>query len=145
MSSKTRRLIFAILLLVLTACGLLEPSTQTPQLTEQTATPSPIPTRLTALLVGTLELTQTCLRVNDTYTSYALVWPPELTVTIEQTTIRVQTEQSTQMVFQVGDTVELGGGVTDLPSLTVELRATIPAACSDPYWFVTNIRLHEAQ
>jgi len=124
-------------LLAMTACrsSFSASSTTTP-----TAGPQVIATYWTAELVGELVEVEHCIRVNDrnSDTSYLLVWPPDITATVENDTVRVVTGILTgnrkEAVLHLGEMVHLSGGETR--SLGDQLRQTLPANCPEPYWVV---------
>lgn len=92
------------------------------------------------MLVGKLVEVENCLRVDDrdSDTSYLLVWPPDITATLEKDTVRVVTSVITgnrkEVVLHVGEMVRLSGGETE--NLEEQLRQTLPANCPGPYWVV---------
>lgn len=126
-------------LLSMVACNSSSPTSST---TTPTAGPQVIATFWTAQLIGELVQVGDCLRVNDrdSDTSYLLVWPPDLAVTIEGNTVRVVsgivTQNRKEVVLHMGTLVYLGGGETT--HLDEQLQQTIPANCQGPYWVVGN-------
>ncbi|MCX7682666.1 MAG: hypothetical protein N2508_12015 [Anaerolineae bacterium] len=105
---------------------------------------SPVATRLTALLVGTLVNVDGCLRVTDheSGTSYLLVWLPEQhTVTAEGNTLHIvdHLRGDRTVVWYTGQTVRLGGGVAAGESLDEPVRRSLPAHCPGPYWVVGDV------
>jgi len=98
-------------------------------------TPQVVSTRLTALLVGELEVVGNCVRVKTTYGSgsYLLVWPPDFDFGVSDTSVHIADRLlREEITWRVGDSVRLGGG--EIPSLVEKLRSRVPANCDGPYW-----------
>ncbi|OGO27580.1 MAG: hypothetical protein A2Z16_01340 [Chloroflexi bacterium RBG_16_54_18] len=81
-----------------------------------------------------------CVRVKDSDSNdgYALVWPPDFKMTIEDDQIKVVSGlvsgQHLERVIKIGELVKLGGGIVGNPD--EQLRGTIPSDCIGPYWVV---------
>lgn len=124
-------------LLAMTACNSSSSASST---TTPTAGPQVVATSWTAELIGELVEVEHCIRVNDrdSDTSYLLVWPPDITATTENDTVRVVTGAITgnrkEVVLHVGEMVRLSGGETE--NLDEQLRQALPANCPGPYWVV---------
>jgi len=115
-------------LLTVTACG-----------NEYITTPTPEPTRLTALLFGKLVQVEDCLRVNEVNSeaSYLLAWPPDLVVHMEEDTIQILDEGGKKIVLHIGEMVRISGGeVHSIEYLGERVQQKLPANCSGPYWVV---------
>jgi hypothetical protein len=103
------------------------------------ATPTTyIVTAMAAILDG--KLTQElgrCLRVDE----YALVWPPDTKMTIEDGQVRVVSGivsgNIREVVLKIGEKVTLGGGISN--NLDEQLQGTIPDNCLGPYWVVGSV------
>lgn len=124
-------------LLAMVACSSSSSDIST---TTSTAGPQVVATSWTAELIGELVEVEPCIRVNDrdSDTSYLLVWPPDVTATTENDTVRVVTGAITgnrkEVVLHVGEMVRLSGGETE--NLDEQLRQALPANCPGPYWVV---------
>jgi hypothetical protein len=81
-----------------------------------------------------------CLRVIgvEDETDYALVWPPDYSITIENTKVRVisgiVTGNHREVLINIGETVKISGGETE--QLSKELLQLISSNCAGPYWIV---------
>lgn len=120
--------------LAVTACS--ASTTPTP-----TRSPRVIATYWTAELVGELVKDDGCLRVNSRRgTSYLLVWPPDLSATIEDDTVRIVTGLVTgdrkEVVLHIGQTVRLSGGEGSISFMDEQTRQNVRANCPGPYWVV---------
>lgn len=124
-------------LLAMTACNLSSSANST---TTPTVEPQVVATSWTAELIGELVEVGRCIRVNDRDSdiSYLLVWPPDITATTEEDTVRVVTGAITgnrkEVVIHIGEMVRLSGGETE--NLDEQLRQTLPTDCPGPYWVV---------
>jgi hypothetical protein len=120
----------------MTSCYISPAPTNTTPTTE----PVIIATAWTARLVGTLELTDGCLHVisSPDETDYVLVWPPDYSVTIEKTQVRVISGNVTgdhrEVQLHIGETVKVSGGETG--ALSEDLLQSLPSDCPGPYWVV---------
>ncbi len=121
------------------ACSVFSPPVSMPTvLPTPTASPTPyvIMTAMVARLDGELIEVDGCLRVD----LYALVWPPDHKMTIEDGQVRVVSGlvsgKRREVILKIGEMVTLSGGI--VPSLDDQLKLTIPANCSGPYWAVGN-------
>jgi hypothetical protein len=111
------------------ACG-------TTSIPNPTATLQVIPTRLTALTIGKLNLVDNCLRVNE----YSLAFPPEFSVKTEKDTVEVMDSLTgDRIVWHIGETVRLGGGEVLYQSLTEPVRQRLSPNCHAPYWIVGGV------
>ncbi len=113
------------------ACGTAVSPTSVPA----SPTPQVVSTRLTALLVGELEVVDNCVRVKATSgeTSYLLVWPPDFDFSVSSTSVHVRDKLlGEEVTWRAGDIVRVGGGV--IPSLDDQLRGEAPPNCEGPYW-----------
>jgi hypothetical protein len=106
-----------------------------------TPTPQVVSTRLTALAIGVLTLQDGCLRldpVDDATDSYLLVWPPDITPTIQGDTVKViDSLLHLTYTWRIGDQLQLGGG--ELSSIPESLRSVQPKICQGPYWIVGGV------
>jgi heat shock protein HslJ len=110
---------------------------------ENGPTPTPVPmvgpTRMAALFIGTLTMSDGCLHVSDSYDSNLVVWPPDFQVSIGNDTIRVLYDDH-EVEVRLGQVVRLGGGeVKSLEAFDERTRQGIPAGCPGPYWLVGSI------
>jgi hypothetical protein len=107
----------------------------TPQV-QLSASPHVVATAWTAELRGKLSILDGCIRVieNKQSANYLLVWPPDITATIDKNTIQITTGVVTGnkkiIVLQDGEGVYLSGGETTQPG------SPIPSNCKGPYWVV---------
>lgn len=128
------KLLLLCALLALTACNLSLPANPTSE-------PHVIATAWTALLVGTLEKEDGCLRVKsqDSDVSYLLVWPPDSSAESSEDTVRVVTGLVTgnrqEVVLNIGEVVRLGGGTTT----RLDKSLSVAANCPGPYWVVGGV------
>ncbi len=116
-----------------TACNKASGTTMTPN-----HPPSPIATRLTALLTGELTMVDGCLRAGG----YLLVWPPEFTVSIDRDAIEVVDGLTgKKAVWHIRETVQLGGGEVSYLSLDEQVLQRLPARCqgAEAFWLVGDI------
>ncbi len=110
---------------------------------ENEPTPMPTPmvvvTRMTALHIGPLTMSDGCLRTGDGEASNLVVWPPDFEVSIENDTIRVLYDDH-EVEVRLGQVIRLGGGeVRSLEAFDEHTRQGIPAGCPGPYWLVGSI------
>lgn len=119
--------------IALTACT--QPSTPT-------ATPTlyMIMTAMVARVSGELVKIDGCIRIKPSGRddSYALVWPPDHKMTIDDGHVRVESGlvsgRRREIILTIGELVVIGGGsVADLDD---QLKQTIPVDCPGPYWVV---------
>ena len=117
------------MMFVLTACA-----------SPVTSTPTPMGTRMAALLIGTLTVDDGCLRAEGT--NLVIVFVPELTVTIEDDTIQVFNEVTNQSItVHIGDKVRLGGGeVYTIREFDMAMQARVPPGCPAPYWMANWVK-----
>ena len=106
-------------------------------------TPMPAPmvvvTRMTALCIGPLTMSDGCLRIADSEASNLVVWPPDFEVSVENDIIRVLYDDH-QVEVRLGQVVRLGGGeVKSIEAFDERTRQGIPAGCPGPYWLVGSI------
>ncbi|MGD2177556.1 MAG: META domain-containing protein [Anaerolineae bacterium] len=107
--------------------------------------PTPVVTRMAALFVGTLVMSDGCLHVSDGHDTNLVVWPPDFEVSIENDTVRLlyedwvkETERKVEV--RLGQMVRLSGGeVKSFDAFDERTREGIPAGCSGPYWLVGGI------
>jgi hypothetical protein len=105
-----------------------------------TSTQRIVVTAMTAQLMGRLEVVNGCLRVrNEKYDAdYALVWPPDTSMTIEGEQVEVVTGiisgNRNEIILRLGDWVLLSGGETR--ELSDDLSQTLPSNCQGPFWVV---------
>lgn len=135
-TSVLARVILALLPLVGAGCAL-------PSLPRPSPSPPVVATRWAALLVGTLQSVDDCLRVVDAegVDAHTLVWPAEYDghVTAEGDSVRVVDRDET-VVLVIGETVHLGGGqVSSFEFLVEELRSRVSRTCPGPYWVVGDV------
>ncbi len=89
-----------------------------------------------AEITGKLIVANDCLRVNDSDTSYLLVWPPDFIPSTENDVIHILNRDG-QVVVSVGDEVYVSGGeVRSVEFLNEQLRQKLPPDCPGPYWIV---------
>lgn len=101
--------------------------------------PTPVSTRLTALLFGKLITVDGCLRVNESPgdTSYLLAWPPDFEVSVEENTVHIMKGDGQKVVLRIGEMVRLSGGeVYAIRALSEPVRQRLPVNCPGPYWVV---------
>ena len=115
---------------------------------ENGPTPTPMPmvvtTRMAALFIGPLTMSDGCLRVADSEASNLVVWPPDFEVSVENDTIRVLYDDH-EVEVRLGQVVRLGGGeVKSIEAFDERTRRQIPAGCPGPYWLVGSISPVEA-
>jgi heat shock protein HslJ len=115
---------------------------------ENGPTPTPMPmvvvTRMTALCIGPLTMSDGCLRIGDSEASNLVVWPPDFEVSIENDTIRVLYDDH-EVEVRLGQVVRLGGGeVKSLEAFDERTRQGVPTGCPGPYWLVGSISPVEA-
>lgn len=131
-----QKILLFVGLLAITACN----SSSSTSPTTTPVAPQVVATSWTAELIGKLVEVEHCIRVNDrdSNTSYLLVWPPDITATTEEDTVRVATGAITgnrkEVVIHIGEMVRLSGGETE--NLDEQLRQTLPTDCPGPYWVV---------
>lgn len=88
-----------------------------------------------------LELVGGCLRVNNGYDNYLLVWPYGFSLYTEGDLIQV-IDDTGQSVVRVGDKIKVGGGECagctnkDIAKFSAELPSD---RCSGPYWIVAEV------
>jgi hypothetical protein len=122
-------LLFVFTISVMGACD-------APVLPRYTPTPTTyIVTAMAARLDGNLiQDFGRCLRVAE----FALVWPPDTQMTIEDGQVRVVSGivsgNKREVVLALGEKITLGGGIAY--HLDEQLRSTIPANCQGQYWVV---------
>jgi hypothetical protein len=93
---------------------------------------------MTAQIFGTLVVVENCIRVNvdESDTSYLLVWPPDFTLDTEMGVIQIL-DKDGKVVAHVGDKVQIDGGeVRSLSVFSESMQERIPSSCSAPYWIV---------
>jgi hypothetical protein len=85
-----------------------------------------------------LELMDGCLRVNNGYDNYLLVWPYGFSLSTKDGVIRV-IDDTGQPIVRVGDKIKVSGGECagctseDVAKISVQLPSE---RCSGPYWIV---------
>jgi hypothetical protein len=136
MHSKTTQLLGGLLLTVLIAgCRPAE-----------TPTPYPEPTRLMALLVGTLTEEAGCWRVTseDSGTSYLMAWPPDFEVETTPNAVLIVDADNQHVTLPIGARVLIGGGeVHSTIFLSEPVQQALPSHCVGPYWVVGSVGLAE--
>jgi hypothetical protein len=126
-----------LLLLATTACAGFSSPTPTPG-----AAPGVVVTAWTAEIRGKLVERDGCLQVIDQLDQslYTLAWPADTSAIVAADTVTVTfglvTGDRREIVIHTGDAVQIGGGETE--KLDSQLRRTLPANCSGPYWVVGN-------
>jgi len=91
-------------------------------------------------MVGELLNIDGCIRIEDKASSvgYALVWTPDMSVTVEGDGIRIVSgivrENQQEVVLHIGDTVRVSGGETKYPD--EQLLRSLSPNCQEPYWVV---------
>ena len=92
---------------------------------------------MAAELIGQLVLIDNCLRVNqvfeldNTITSYLLIWPPEFRLNAENNVVQIL-DGTGQVVAHIGDEIYTGGGEVPDSFVREENRGT----CPGPYFEV---------
>jgi hypothetical protein len=128
----------ACITLALAACASPTPP---PTSTGQPATPAVASTRLVALLEGgELTLDDGCLRAGG----YALVWPPEFSVSVEGDRVAVSDGETGEIAaWQLGDVLWLGGGEIGRAAINAEAGQRWLGSCegANPYWLVGGINV----
>jgi hypothetical protein len=106
------------------------------------AAPGAVITAWTAEMRGRLVERDGCLQVIDQLDQslYTLAWPADTSAIVAADTVTVAfglvTGDRREIVLHTGDAVQIGGGETE--KLDSQLRRTLPANCSGPYWVVGN-------
>jgi hypothetical protein len=91
-----------------------------------------------ALARGTLVLIDNCIRlkVNDSETSYMLIWPPDFSLMDENGTIKVLNENNKTVAF-IGDKVQMSGGeIKYLMLIDKSIQGQMPSQCTEPFWLI---------
>ena len=128
-------ILFGLLLLLLTACGEKAPEKTTP-----VPSPEVIITAYASAVIGEILNVDGCIRIRskDSNTSYALIWPPDVSATIEGDSVRIITgivrKKPAEVVLHFGDMAFVGGGETAYPD--EQLLKELPPNCQGPYWVV---------
>jgi hypothetical protein len=105
-------------------------------------TPEVIITARTAEIRGMLVDTDGCLQVIDQvdHSAYTLAWPADISAVAAADTITVTfglvTGNRREVLLHIGEEVHMGGGEAE--KLGAQLRQTLPANCTGPYWVVGN-------
>jgi hypothetical protein len=93
---------------------------------------------------GTLISIDGCLKLRSSdyiNKDYSIVWTPDFLVTIEGNSIKVTSGIVSgihkEFLLFIGEKVTLGGGTVN--ELSNELKNTVPANCTKPYWIVGSI------
>ena len=128
-------ILFGLLLSMLTACGEKAPEKTTP-------VPSPeviITAYASAVIINVKTIIcQISIHSKDSNTSYALIWPPDVSATIEGDSVRIITgivrKKPTEVVLHFGDMAFVSGGETAYPD--EQLLKKLPPNCQGPYWVV---------
>ena len=97
---------------------------------------------MTALLKGELTLENGCLRVNNNYNNYLLVWPYGFSLSTDKDGVIQVFDDAGRAVVRVGDRVRFGGGADETPDGDVAkyYSAQLPSdRCSGPYWIVGEV------
>lgn len=97
--------------------------------------------RMTALLEGELVLEDGCLRVDDDYDNYLLVWPYGFSLSTGGGEVIQIIDDTGQPIARVGDRVKVGGGECVKPCEHIaQYSAELPSDhCSGPYWIVGEV------
>ena len=145
MINKLKALIIGIgIILSILISGCVEEPQQNP-INTSAATPFfpvqnyPSEFSMTALLEGELVLEDGCLRVDDYYDNYLLVWPYGFSLSTGDGKVIQVIDDTDQPVARVGDKIKLGGGEMSserIAQYSVELPS---ARCSGPYWIVGEV------
>ena len=136
------KLVRTFALTALTVLSFTLISCQMSQTPAATPTLGVIMTAMVARLDGKLEKIDGCIRVRsgELDNGYALVWPPDHKMTIEDGQVRVVSGivsgKRREVVLKFGEDVTLSGGI--VVNLDEQLEQTIPANCPAPYWAVGN-------
>ncbi len=130
-------MIVFILLIFLAACREKAPEVT---ITPTTPTPEVIITAWTAEIIGELINIDGCIRIRDRESdvSYAIVWTPDVSATIEGDEVRIISGivrgNTSELVLHFGDIVRVSGGETIQPD--EQLLQNLPPNCQEPYWVV---------
>lgn len=128
-------LLISILLIVITAC-----STQSTKTATSQPTPEMIATAYASYMIGELINNEGCIQVRNqnTLVAYTLVWPPDVSGTIEDGQVKVVMgivrKKVSEIVLDFGDVVFVGGGESAFPD--EKLLQQLPSSCQPPYWIV---------
>jgi len=95
--------------------------------------------RMDSLLEGRLELDDNgCLRVNDNFSNYLIIWPYGFSLRTEGEEIQIIDEKG-QIFARVGDVIKIGGG--EIPGEEARelieesiVEQPLPDDCQGPYW-----------
>ena len=149
----SRTILYAILLILFIAsCQTPPRPSPTPRLSATDRVPPSstqhvIVTAMLARMTGKLVEIDGCIRVKDMEAGegYALVWPPDHKMTVEDGTVQVVSGLVSgdlkEVTLKIGEDVILGGG--EVKELDEQLKGTIPAHCPGPSW-VVGIRIYPA-
>jgi hypothetical protein len=133
--SITTIVLFSLLAVSLSAC------TEAPVNTA-TAVPSPevVITAYPSFVIGEIINIDGCIRVRDKETdvSYAILWTPDVSATIEGDKVKIITgivrQNTSEVTIQFGDTARVSGGETAFPD--EQLLKKLPSSCQGPYWVI---------
>lgn len=108
---------------------------------------APMPGRSVAsgALTGRLTAVDGCLRVyrKEGNTSYLVVWPPDVTLRVENSDIQILNVAG-RVLARVGDDISIGGGaiptLADLKAIAQPIQQFPPDACPGPYWLASEAR-----
>ncbi len=137
--NPSRILRMLVLLCLVVSCIALTACTQ-PSTSTATPTLYMIMTAMVARVSGELVEIEGCIGIKPSGQddNYALVWPPDHKMTIEDGHVRVVSGlvsgRRREIILTIGELVVIGGGsVADLDD---QLKQTIPVDCRGPYWVV---------
>lgn len=96
-----------------------------------------------SVLSGELLLDNDCLRINDGYSNYLIIWPPGFSMRTEGEEIQV-IDSNGKVVARVGDNIYVSGGEFPGEKAREYIEESIvgkplPAGCPGPYWIVGAI------
>lgn len=89
---------------------------------------------------GSLILVGDCIRLSsdEADTSYLLIWPPDFNMIDESGSLKILNGDG-EIVAQIGDRVQIGGGEIYLASMLDEsIQRQVPPQCTGPYWIIGN-------
>lgn len=140
--AKSKRLIFllvlAVVLSITVSCNKnsLNNSSDTPFFPVQKASGE----QMLAELQGKLVSENDCLRVDDGYSNYLIIWPHGFSMRTEGEEIQVL-DSNRQVVARVGDYIYVSGGAFEGEQMEEHVEKNVlglqlPDDCQGPYWIV---------
>ena len=86
-----------------------------------------------------LELVDGCLRVNNGYDNYLIVWPYGFSLSTDEEGIIYVIDNTDQPIMHVGDKVRFGGGEMSGGDISAVSEQLPSVHCSGPYWILGEI------